>query len=83
MKFRKKPVVVETFHFDGDLTVCPVWLNEAMENDVVFIRHGVMHIRTLEGIMQVSEGDIIIQGVRGELYSCKPDIFVDTYEKVK
>lgn len=32
--------------------------------------------------MQVSVGDYIIKGVRGELYACKPDIFTDTYEEV-
>lgn len=32
--------------------------------------------------MRVSVGDYIIKGVRGELYACKPDIFIDTYEEV-
>jgi len=27
------------------------------------------------------EGDWIIQGVNGELYPCKPDIFEQTYER--
>ena len=27
--------------------------------------------------------DYIIQGVQGELYPCKPDIFEATYEKVE
>lgn len=40
-------------------------------------------IHTLEGKMTVEWGDFIIQGVNGELYSCKPDIFEKTYEEVK
>ena len=37
-------------------------------------------IGTLEGVYRVNEGDYIIQGVAGELYACKPDIFHKTYE---
>lgn len=36
--------------------------------------HQVDHIAT--------EGDWIIQGVKGEFYPCKPDIFEETYQKV-
>lgn len=38
---------------------------------------------TLEGVHKISFGDYIIQGVKGELYPCKPDIFNLTYEEVK
>lgn len=37
---------------------------------------------TLEGVHRISWGDYIIQGVKGELYPCKPDIFEQTYEAV-
>jgi hypothetical protein len=37
-------------------------------------------IGTLEGTMIASPGDWIIQGVQGEFYPCKPDIFEATYE---
>jgi len=40
-------------------------------------------IATLEGVMTVSPGDYIIQGVKGEFYACRPDIFWMTYEGVK
>ena len=40
-------------------------------------------IRTLEGIHYVGWNDWIIQGVKGELYPCKPDIFEATYEPVE
>ena len=39
-----------------------------------------MAIRTLEGNMKVSVGDYIIKGLRGEFYSCKPDVFERKYE---
>jgi hypothetical protein len=41
-----------------------------------------LRIATLEGVMEANEGDWIIQGVKGELYPCKPDIFASTYEAV-
>lgn len=44
----------------------------------------VMHVHgwidTLEGGHIVCPGDIIITGVHGEHYPCKPDIFWKTYE---
>jgi len=40
-------------------------------------------IFTLEGVHQVTLDDYIIQGINGELYPCKPDIFEKTYEKVE
>ena len=48
------------------------------ESDYTFLK-----IKKIEGVMTVSPGDYIIQGVKGELYPCKPDIFELTYEKVK
>ena len=38
-------------------------------------------IETLEGVMSAQPGDWIIQGVQGEFYPCKPDIFEQTYEE--
>lgn len=36
-------------------------------------------IPTLEGLMLARQGDWVIKGVKDELYSCKNDIFLDTY----
>ena len=45
-----------------------------------------MHIHgwidTLEGGHNVCPGDWIIKGIAGELYPCKPQIFMDTYDAV-
>ena len=43
--------------------------------------NGNLIIRTLEGDMRATYGDYIIQGVAGEFYPCKPDIFHKTYEE--
>lgn len=39
-------------------------------------------IDTLEGLMQGNIGDMLIIGVKGEIYACKPDIFEQTYNEV-
>lgn len=97
-KFRKIPVVIEAFqmtkeHRESNVE-WPEWLHRAW--NLPFTEVGAVScedypnsrgkdrliIRTLEGIMTVSWGDYIIQGVQGELYSCKPDIFEATYEPV-
>ena len=41
-----------------------------------------LSIATMEGAHWVTPGDYIIQGVQGEFYPCKPDIFEATYEVV-
>ncbi len=74
MKFRKKPVVVEATQWfkDGDHPkVKPLY---------GFTGKG--WISTLEGGHEVTPGDWIITGVKGEHYPCKPDIFEATYEPV-
>ena len=39
-------------------------------------------IETLKGPLQGRKGDYLITGIRGEKYSCKPDIFHETYYEV-
>ena len=41
-----------------------------------------MIIQTLEGPLRDAPGDLIITGIRGEQYHCKPDVFEKTYEPV-
>lgn len=92
-KFRKKPVVIDAVLWDGS-NVREVYSfmhgaptisgNIAHDKWDDFVR---MHegkpwmISTLEAKEhEVSVGDWIIKGVRGEHYSCKPEIFQATYE---
>lgn len=98
MKYRKKPVVIEAFQMTKqrrwDFFEWPEWLSEAWEKEertigsVYPLHHHAgngndeLYIATLEGTMEVSVGDWIIQGIQGELYPCKPDIFDATYEPV-
>ena len=88
-QYRKKPVIIEAFQWTGgpDQTDDPEWACAA-------IKAGVMHfenvgtpevalfIDTLEGTHRANRGDYIIQGIRGELYPCREDIFEATYDAV-
>lgn len=62
--------------------VIPRWLIDACNDGTIIVRDKDTFIKTLEGEMKVNDGDWIIQGVKGELYPCKPDIFEATYERV-
>lgn len=80
MKYRKKPVEVEAWQIGSDEKY-PDWLMEAIEKDIALeVVDDHWLIRTLEGDHIGKVGDYIIQGVKGELYPCKPDIFEQTYE---
>ena len=96
--FRKKPIVIEAFQMTKERrqnnSEWPNWLNRAWNEDwhqpnAVSSEdypntNGTdrLIIQTLEGQHTVSWNDWIIQGVAGELYPCKPDIFEMTYEVV-
>lgn len=87
--YRKKPVIIEAFFWTAgaDQTEDPIWICEAIkEGKVWFVNQNTdrveMRIRTLEGVMIGNQGDWIIKGIKGEIYPCKPDIFLATYEAV-
>lgn len=90
----KKPIVIQAVQFgDTDFKQMPNWLiNEynkktwsytwSYSYDLDWIRNGFV-VETLEGSMTGGRGDYIVQGVEGELYPCRGDIFEKTYEKAK
>lgn len=95
MRYKKKPVVIEAFQYDGDLKgsdgnyYVPKWAVEAFESETMFYDSldcnqppCDLFIKTLEGNMLVGVDDYVIQGVEGELYPCKPNIFEKTYDAV-
>ena len=92
MKYVKKPIVVEAFQWTGDNAPgeFPDWFRAAVIiNKVVFVKSNFtgrsicMNIQTLEGTMLAIPGDYLIQGVKGEIYPCRKDIFELTYELVQ
>lgn len=90
-QYRKKPVVIDAIQFigvaDGRLRFASDadWLEEATgklstEPGALYRLNDSAAINTLEGPLQISPEDYVIRGVKGELYPCKPDIFVATYD---
>lgn len=87
-KYRKKPVIITAMPFDGtlasQLAICKAF--SGLRTSRLELKDGAVYdwrIKTLEGEHKVSAGDFVIQGVKGEFYPCKPDIFAMTYEKVE
>jgi hypothetical protein len=93
-KFRKKPVIIEAFQMTKERrwnnSEWPEWLHMAWNEDP---GEGGLWIDpdenyngeklvcgTLEGVHRIGWNDWIIQGIKGEIYPCKPDIFAETYE---
>lgn len=93
MKYIKKPVVIEAWQwlFNAEQEEPPTWVTNALNKwphvgGIVFEPDCPgdprILICTLEGVMKCSPKDWIIQGIKGELYPCKPDIFEATYKEV-
>ncbi|EGO2516077.1 hypothetical protein P003_01708 [Enterococcus faecalis EnGen0403] len=99
MKAKKRPVIIECFvlgrqypdWFAEKVTDNTVMLDfekdgKSIQSNSPFedmSEYIVAYIKTLEGVMKADNGDIIIQGINGEIYPCKPDIFKKTYEIVE
>lgn len=91
-KYRKKPVIVEAVRWtESNLEEIRNFVGSNLIEECVELFDikrtlkemlvGIA-IDTLEGTMRVDYGDYIIKGVKGELYPCKPNIFLKTYEEV-
>lgn len=79
MKYRKNPIIIEAIKYNSyNLKEVRKFCNKIEYN----LNRRKMYIPTLEGIMEVKEGDQIIKGVKGEFYPCKADIFEKTYERI-
>jgi hypothetical protein len=89
MKFKKKPVVIEAKLWDGDWYEMLSWADSVSTGGPTYLfivdqhSHHDLHVHTLEGDMKADRGDMVICGVKGEFYFCKPDIFEATYERVE
>lgn len=93
-KFRKKPVVVEVQQFNFSRGHSPEGVVDLIASGHNICgkdgkcKHcgedGLAHgwINTLEGGHIVCPGDMVITGLAGEKYPCKPDRFKELYDRV-
>lgn len=85
MKYRKKPVVIEAIQWTGtnigELAEF-LGISEAKAKEMAYVGTELC-ISTLEGDMRAIPTDMIIRGIRGEIYPCRKDIFDETYELVE
>jgi hypothetical protein len=79
--YRKRPVVIEAYRFNIDSM--PMWMKSAIDSGNAWYQGGEAPYMTIKAIgveMRASVGDWIIKGVAGEIYPCRDDIFLATYE---
>jgi len=86
-RYIKKPVAIEAVEWTGKnlLEVIRFTGQHASATDYKWeeyedlVEREGLKIFTLEGSHMATVGDMIIKGVHGECYPCKPDIFKKTY----
>lgn len=88
--FRKKPVVIEAITFDALVEHGKTYYHPPTQGvpwSFIYKGHPITHenddcylIPTLEGTMKFMRGDMLITGVKNEIYPCKADVFAATYE---
>ena len=87
--FRKKPVVIEAITFEEFVeyarvtTEPPHYFIPYKGVNVTHERDDQYIVPTLEGNHNFTPDDMLITGVKGEIYPCKIDIFEQTYDIVE
>lgn len=82
-RYIKKPVEVNAWQLTKENIAAglPDWFDHKKVHIFNGKEKAKAEIETLEGVLGGDEGDFIIQGIKGEFYPCKPDIFYATYDK--
>lgn len=84
--YRKKPVEIQALRWDATGSTweaMTVFIDDYRVMSPGPIGSRSFYIETLEGRMQVKDGDYVIRGVEGEFYPCKPGIFEKMYDLVE
>lgn len=85
-KFRKKPVVVDVMTFDEFVNYAkahslpPHWSFDYNGCSITHEHDACYLIPTLEGVFRFTPEDVLITGIKGEIYPCKVEIFNKIYE---
>lgn len=83
-RYKTKPCEIEAVQWNGfNLEEVRDFVGEQLVSwELKMGDYFIITIRTLEGDMKASLGDYIIKGLRGEFYTCKPDVFEKKYELI-
>uniref|UniRef100_A0AB74UMH4 Uncharacterized protein n=1 Tax=Caulobacter phage BL57 TaxID=3348355 RepID=A0AB74UMH4_9VIRU len=91
--YRKKPVVIEAITFEdlvqhgieagANIVNGMPWSFQYKGQPITHENDDTYLIPTLEGTMFFRRGDMLITGVKGEIYPCERAIFEATYEQVE
>lgn len=91
--YRKKPVAIKAITFDEFVEYGKSHTTNIVNGmpwSFEYEGHPITHenderylIPTLEGTHSFTPQDMLITGVKGEIYPCKKDIFEQTYETVE
>jgi len=91
-QYRKKPVVIEALTWDEfieygkqnaeSLVEGVPWAFSINGYNITHCNDEQYLIQTLEGEHNMTPNDMLIIGVKGEIYPCKLDIFEATYDRV-
>lgn len=96
LKLKKKPITIEGIQYNGSNEDDIIEWTKGSEREAFKKAHlgssddgmggkqtyYTLHIKTLEGIMDVSYMDFVLKGIKGEFYPCKPDIVAESFERV-
>lgn len=87
MKYRKKPVVIEAWRYQGSLDDAPEFIKVRLDIKEITIDAisglSLLLVDTHHGPTECAIGDWLIRGIEGEMYPCKDNIFQATYEAVE
>lgn len=92
-KYRKKPIIIEAITFDelveygktngGNIVNGMPWSFNYEGAPITHENDDCYLIPTLEGTMRFTREDMLITGVKGEVYPCKKDIFYSSYDPIE
>lgn len=77
-RYRMKPIIKEAFRYNIDPR--PDWFTEKVNAREVITYDDGCKIGTLDGIMRANVGDYIVKGILGEIYPCKAEVFLHSYD---
>lgn len=92
-KFQKKPVIIEAITFDelvqygrdhgANIVGGMPWSFQYAGHPITHENDDCYLIPTLEGTMKMGRSDMLITGLTGEIYPCKPEAFALGFDRVK